>query len=456
MLLDDDTSFLRLTSLFLERNGWSVDTFENWDQAKKRCVEGSYPVILIDVNIGNSNGLQIVEEIKKKNPSQPIIIITGHSSIETAVSSIRLGVSDYISKPCENEEILLRLENVFSLIGKDEEIAALKNEIAGRHQFHTIITHDEKMMLLCELAKTIASTDSTVLIQGETGTGKELFAKAIHYESPRRDDPFIIVNCAGINENLLEAHLFGHLKGAFTGAHETVKGKFEVVGNGTIFLDEISETSLNFQKKFLRVLEEKTFEKVGDSKSILCNARIIAATNKDLKKMVLANEFRKDLFFRLNVVPLTIPPLRDRSGDIPTLAKHFLARYTQKFNKPPIEYLPDLNDLLLKHAWPGNVRELEHYIEKLVLTSQEGKLRLDYFPIVLESQEKPRTSERNYGLDYEQFIDECEKDYFSHLFLQYGNDINQIAEHARTAKKTIYAKIKKFSLKSKNDSSSSS
>ena len=449
LLLDDDKSFLKLTQIFLQKRNWEVEAYGSWEDAKKAYTEKSFAVVVVDINIGNQNGLQVVEELKKQNPRQAIVVITGHSSVETAISSIRLGVSDYITKPCENEEILLRLENLFNLIHKDEEIEALKNEIAGRHQFHNILTRDERMMLLCELAQTIASTDSTVLIQGETGTGKELFAKAIHYESTRRDEPFIIVNCAGINENLLESHLFGHVKGSFTGAHETVKGKFEVVGKGTIFLDEISETSLNFQKRFLRVLEEKTFEKVGDSKSIICEARILAASNKDLLKMVQSGDFRKDLFYRLNVVPINIPPLRDRHNDIPLLAKFFLDKYTKKYNRENLVYTSDLETHLLSYKWPGNVRELEHYIEKLVLTTFDGNIKWELVQFSAEQAfSKHRgASNGDYNSDFQTFTDQVEKAYFSHLIDQYEGNISKVAEHAKTAKKTVYAKIKKYQLR---------
>jgi transcriptional regulator with PAS, ATPase and Fis domain len=308
------------------------------------------------------------------------------------------------------------------------------------------------MIRVCELAKTIASTDSTVLLQGETGTGKEVFARAVHYDSTRAASPFIVVNCAGINENLLESHLFGHVKGAFTGAFETVPGKFEVVKDGTILLDEISETSLHFQKKLLRVLEERTFERVGDTKSIRCRGRVIAATNRNLKDMVRKNEFRSDLFFRLNVVPIVLPPLRERPGDIPLLAGHFLKVYGEKFRKPGMELTPELDEILLRHSWPGNVRELEHFIEKWVLVSGEGNVE----PEMLLPREHAEHAETDapqaippgmFDKNFQDFMNEAENAYFRHLMERYRGDVPRMAGHADTARKTIYAKIKRHSLK---------
>ncbi|MBN2144091.1 MAG: sigma-54-dependent Fis family transcriptional regulator [Candidatus Aureabacteria bacterium] len=444
-LVDDDTSFLKLTRLFLQRENWECDAFASWEAAKSHYEPGKYSIVLIDLNIGTHNGLEIVEEIKKQNPSQAVVIITGNTSLETVVLALRLGVCDYLTKPCENEEILLRIENLYRLITKDEEISELKREISGKYQFHQIITQDEKMKKLFQLAKIISPTDTTVLIQGETGTGKELFARAIHHESPRHIHDFIVVNCAGLNENLLESHLFGHMKGAFTGAFETVKGKFELVGNGTIFLDEISETSSHFQKKLLRVLQERTFERVGDSRSIECKARVIAATNKNLKVLVEKGDFREDLFFRLNVVPMQIPPLRERQCDIPLLANHFIENYSKKFNKSFA--LPDENifDRLLNYPWPGNIRELEHYIEKAVLMSPGNIFTLDDIPVPAE-QVQP-SPPKTFDMDYESFMNHSEKSYFEHLLRQYNDNIAKIAGHGKITKKTVYAKMKLHSLK---------
>jgi DNA-binding NtrC family response regulator len=451
MIVDDDPAFLRITRIFLERQGWTVEAFNSWEEGKAAYAINRFVVLLIDLNVGKHNGLELVQEIKKQNPSQPIILITGHSSIETAVAALRMGVSDYITKPCENEEILIRLENLYMLVSKDEQIQALKNQIAEKNQFHNIITQDEKMMALCELAKTIAATDATMLLQGETGTGKELFAKAIHFESPRNQDPFIVVNCAGVNDNLLESHLFGHVKGAFTGAFETVKGKFEVVGEGSIFLDEVSETSLHFQKKLLRVLQERTFERVGDTKILPCKARIIAGTNKKLKELVSRGEFREDLFFRLNVVPLMIPPLRERKKDIPILALFFLEKFSKKYGKALEAWHPQIQEALLQHAWPGNIRELEHYLEKLTLTSKDGKLLWEQFPLFEESPSKALPDFENISnslaLSFDPFIEKVEHLYFQSLLNRCAGDVAQAALHAKITKKTVYEKIKRYGLK---------
>ena len=453
LIIDDDPSFLHISKMFLSKNNWIVETHTDWDMAKKAYEVEKYSVVLVDLNIGELNGFDIVEQIKKKNPDQAIGIITGHSSVESVVVALRLGVLDYITKPCENEEILIRLENIFTLVNKDEEIEALKNEIEEKYKFHNILTQDEKMIKLCEFAKTIAETDATVLLQGETGTGKELFAKAIHYASLRNKNKLVVVNCAGINENLLESHLFGHMKGAFTGAHETVKGKFEVVGEGTIFLDEISETSFNFQKKFLRVLEEKTFERVGGSKNITCNARVIAATNRDLAQMVEEGLFRKDLFYRLNVVPIHIPSLRERTTDIPLLGEYFLDRALKKFNKTKLQYNDELNNHLLEYSWPGNVRELEHYIEKMVLISKDNNFNFDSFSLVNKNMHNNQMlTKKTISTDvFEQsFFDFqlfTEKAYFKYLLKKYKKDVIKIADHAKTAKKTVYAKLHKYSLR---------
>ncbi|EKD27857.1 MAG: Strongly similar to sigma 54 response regulator [uncultured bacterium] len=448
LLIDDDQSFLKLSKMFLSKHSWEIDAFESWNEAAKTYYPKKYAIVLVDLNIGNDNGMNVIKEIKDKDVSQSVGIITGHSSVESAVNALRMGVDDYITKPCENEEILIRIENMFSLINKDEQIRALKDEIAGKYTFHNLITQDSKMISLCELARTIASTDATVLLQGETGTGKEVLSKAIHYNSPRKNNPFIVVNCAGINENLLESHLFGHIKGAFTGAHENVKGKFEVAENGTIFLDEISETSMNFQKKFLRVLEERTFERVGESKSIKCNARIIAASNKNIKTEVEKGSFRKDLYYRLNVMVLEIPPLRNRHGDIILLAGHFANDFAKTLNKTPIIFSEKLNNALIRHPWPGNIRELRHFIEKISILSTDGIVKDEFFP-ALENLEEENDSLINSTIlanNFQDFLLNAEKLYFENLMKKYNCDISKIAEHAMTAKKTIYAKIHKYNL----------
>jgi len=451
MIVDDDPSFLKVTQIFLERQGWTVETFSSWEEGKTAYAINRFAVLLVDLNVGTKNGLELIQEIKKQNPSQAIILITGHSSVETAVAALRMGVADYISKPCENEEILIRLENIYLLLSKDEQIQELKNQIAEKNQFHSIITQDEKMLALCELAKVIAATDATILLQGETGTGKELFARAIHFESPRNQDPLIVVNCAGVNDNLLESHLFGHVKGAFTGAFEPVKGKFEVVGEGSIFLDEISETSLHFQKKLLRVLQERNFERIGDTKTLPCKARIIAATNKNLKDMVAMQEFREDLFFRLNVVPLVIPPLRERKKDILILALFFLEKFSKKYGKTLESWDMHFTEILLQYSWPGNIRELEHYLEKLVLTSKNGKLLWEQFPLsenaVSENIHALENIKDVLSLPFDPFLEKVEQFYFQTWLDRCEGDVAKTAIHAKTTKKTAYAKINRYNLK---------
>ncbi len=367
LIIDDDHAFRTLTQNLLEDEGYRVITAENATAGLLRVQENHFDLLLSDLMMEGMNGIQFLQEVKKLYPKLMVIMITGYASINSAVEAMKLGAEDYLTKPCSNEELIIKIKKVLERKQAYDELEQLKSSLIERHQFYHIIGKSKPMQKLYSLIEQIASTDTTVLIQGETGTGKELVAKAIHFNSQRKDKPFIAVNCAALPETLLESELFGHEKGAFSGAIQQKLGRFELAHGGTLFLDEIGDIPLSTQVKLLRVLQEHAFERVGGIKTIETDIRLITATNKDLKQGIAQKDFREDLYFRLNVMPITLPPLRERPEDIPILALHFLKRFTERFNKPVVSISEAAMKIMLNYRWQGNVRELENVMERAVI-----------------------------------------------------------------------------------------
>lgn len=442
LLIDDDVQFLKLTQKLLQHAGWVVFTASSLKTAEEETLKNGIHVFLIDLTLGKENGLEGIIRLRQATTHAEIIMMTGNPSVDTAVNAFKNGASDYLSKPCDPDELICRIENVWKNSRHLQELNDLKKNILNHDTFHGLVSKNKDMQAIFHLIGSIGASDATVLIHGETGTGKELIAKSIHLESGRNSAPFVTVNCAGLNENLLESHLFGHVRGAFTGALETKEGKFYLAANGTIFLDEISETSSNFQKKLLRVLQEKTYERVGEARTRITEARVIAATNKDLLSEVQKGNFREDLYYRLNVININVPPLRKRKDDIPYLFATFLSKFQIKYGKEHLTYTPE--DILpcLHYDWPGNVRELENYVEKNVILSKNGLLpKMDQFGygMSVDSKENPMVS-------YEEFLNSAEERYFKDLFQVFKGNVVEIANVAKTSKKTVYQKAKKYNL----------
>ena len=377
LLVDDDASLCRVTQFQLEESGYEVITASCGEDGLKFHKEQNPDLIITDLKMPGMDGLELLTEIKRLTPHALVIVITAHGSIDTAVNAMKCGAYDYLCKPFERDELLAVIAKALEYQGLVRENAHLHAELLGRYRFDEIIGGSAAMEKVFQIVGRVSRTDSTVLLQGESGTGKELIARAIHYTSPRQKKPFIPVNCPAIPEQLMESELFGHVKGAFTGALGERAGKFELADGGTVFLDEIADMRLDLQSKLLRVLQEKEIEKVGGQKPVRIDVRVIAATNKDLQRLVDEQKFRSDLYYRLSVVPLRLPSLRERLDDIPLLVQHFL----QELDAPTVAVEPDVYDALKGFHWPGNVRELHNTIEQaLVLRHSEDRITLDDVP----------------------------------------------------------------------------
>ena len=364
LVADDDATHREVLRTLLEEWGYAVREAVDGEHAVALCRKQPFDLVLMDVRMPKKSGLEALKEIKVHNPAVPVLIMTAFSEVAAAVEAIKSGAYDYLTKPLDFEKLKVVLRNVFAHVGLIRENATLSRSLAATEAQTGMVGRSESMRALWEMVRTIAPTDATVLITGESGTGKELVAKAVHAASRRARGPFVAVNCAALTESLLASELFGHEKGAFNGADKKHEGHFLTADGGTIFLDEIGEMPLSMQVKLLRVIQEREVLSVGGNKAVPVDVRIIAATNRDLAKEVAAGTFRQDLYYRLNVVTLALPPLRERADDIPLLAQHFMARFADKNNKNIKGFTPGAMDRLVRYAWPGNVRELENVIER--------------------------------------------------------------------------------------------
>jgi DNA-binding NtrC family response regulator len=342
-------------------------------------------LVLLDVILPGTDGLSVLQTIKAESKAVPVIMLTGTKSIKTAVDAMKLGAADYLSKPFDIEELRLTVDRVLNTSALEREVKQLRSQVAQRYGFHNLIGKSQGMQEIYAKIEQVADSRTTVLIIGESGTGKELVARALHYNSSRRDRPFVAINCAALPETLIESELFGHEKGAFTDATARRTGQFELAHTGTLFLDEIGELSLVTQAKLLRVLQEREFTRVGGVQPIKVDVRIVAATNKNLEELVRKGQFREDLYYRINVIALYLPPLRERGEDIILLAKHFLAKRLEEERRPPIEFSKDALEMLSRYSWPGNVRELENVVEQALIWSQHAScITSEHLPTLLK------------------------------------------------------------------------
>ena len=364
LVVDDEPNYLIVLSELLKDENFEVFTAENGKLALEIIKKSDLDLVITDMQMPVMNGMELLREIKNFNSELPVIMITAYGEIEKAVAAMQAGALNYLSKPFKNEELLVNVNKAIDHYTLIKENKRLRNEFQSRFGFANMVGKNKKMLQLYSMIEKVAPTPASVLITGESGTGKELVAKAIHFNCQRRKRPFISVNCAALPDNLLESELFGHEKGAFTGAIALRKGRFELADTGTLFLDEIGEMAMPLQAKFLRILQEQVFERVGGTKELQVDVRIIAATNKDLKQEVQDGKFREDLFYRLNVLNLHLPPLRERRDDIPLLINHFIKKYAKQLNNPSLDIKPEVVRLLSGQVWEGNVRELENIIER--------------------------------------------------------------------------------------------
>ncbi len=358
----------------LERAGYTVEDAPDGNSAIEKVRARRYLLVLSDLKLPGNSGIDVLREARKAEPTLPVILVTAYGSVEEAVTAMKEGAFDFIQKPVDLDHLKLLLERAAKQQELLRENLLLREEYAARYGFPQIVGEHPAMKEASQMTQRVAATDSTVLLLGESGTGKELFARAIHHLSPRAEHPFVALNCAAIPEGLVENELFGHERGAYTGAGARKLGKLELAHRGTLFLDEIGDLPLAIQSKLLRVLEEKKFERVGGTQSIEVNVRILTATNKDLRKAVANKTFREDLYFRISAVPITIPPLRDRGDDVLALADFFLERFRREFRKPGLALTDDARTRLLTYSWPGNVRELQNAIERAAILATSGKI----------------------------------------------------------------------------------
>ncbi|MGD8368129.1 MAG: sigma-54 dependent transcriptional regulator [Desulfobacterales bacterium] len=369
LIVDDEKNYPLILGAVLEEEGFETLAANTGQEALSIIGHADIDLVLTDMRMSGMDGIELLERIKAKNPDLPVIMMTAYGTVEKAVEAMQKGAYNYILKPFDNESLVVYVKKAVSIYRMVKENRRLREDVESKYRFGNLIGKSRKMRDIFETIQKVAPASATVLIQGESGTGKELVARAIHFNSPRRDEPFVAVNCSALAESLLESELFGHERGAFTGAVSMKKGRFELADGGTLFLDEIGELPPNLQVKLLRVLQEKAFERVGGIKSITTDIRIIAATNKNLKKEVAAGRFREDLFFRLNVVYLILPPLRNRPEDIRPLVDHFIQKYAGEYRlEHPVTGVDRaVERMFYDYTWPGNVRELENVIERAMI-----------------------------------------------------------------------------------------
>jgi two-component system response regulator HydG len=429
--------------------GWHyvVEEADDGSQAMESVHERSYDLVLMDVRMVKVSGLEALSEIKRYNPAIPVIIMTAYSSVETAVEALKTGAYDYLTKPLDFDELRLAIERAMDHSRLKEENQALKESLGVSFDTGDIIGSSRAMAELLETVALVAPTEATVLITGESGTGKELIAGAIHANSPRNKRPFIKVNCAAITETLLESELFGHEKGAFTGADRRKEGRFQLAHGGSIFLDEISEMSVAMQAKLLRVLQDREIQRVGGEEVLRVDVRVMAATNRDLKEEIEAGRFREDLYYRLNVVSLSAPALREREGDIPILAHHFLTTFAEKNRKRVKGFTPQAMDRMVRYDWPGNVRELINAVERSVILCRGEYVSDTDLPLSLRETPGPKADTLRaevVGADLP--LEEVEKATILKTLESAGGNKSEAARRLGITRRTLHKKLKKYGV----------
>lgn len=458
LLVDDDTELLKVYKKIFSINGFKVLVEANSVAALQIVETTEIAVVISDIIMPKLNGLELLLAIKTIKPNIEVIMLTAEGSISGAVEAVKNGAFSYLKKPAEIDDLIANIKKAYEIFTIKEENSELKKQITENRQTRTFIGTAENILNLRRDAEKVAKTDVTVLILGESGTGKEVLANLIHQKSLRHEKPLICINCAALNENLFESEVFGYEKGAFTGADKMKKGRFELAEGGTIFLDEIGELSLNTQAKLLRVLQEKSFERVGGTETVSSNFRLIAATNRDLKNDVRDFKFREDLFYRINVMPLTIPPLRERPEDIPILVESFIRELSGEMKKKINKIEPELISILMKYKWPGNVRELRNIIERLMVLAVGGDLRKEDLP---EEISHPKDEVREAALStlsegdlinaYEGYklkeaTKEFEKEYIIKCMEKNDWNVSKASQELCLARKNLYKKLKEYEI----------
>ena len=443
LVVDDDFSHRTMLKTLLSGWGYEVSEADDGQAAVNMVQERPYDLILMDIRMVKVSGLKALAVVKETNPAIPVIIMTAYSSVDTAIDAMKKGAYEYLTKPLDFEELRLKMEQAMEHSMLKEENRLLRELVGDRFDTGSIIGRSPAMIRLLETTARAASSDATVLITGESGTGKEMIAGAIHFNSPRKDHPFIKMNCAAISEGLLESELFGHEKGSFTGALRRREGRFKQAHGGSLFLDEVSEMPLAMQVKLLRVLQEREITRVGGEEVIPVDVRIIAATNKDLPTLIKIARFREDLYYRLNVINLSVPPLRERAEDIPVLAEHFLKMFAIKNNKPLKGFTPQAMDRLIKHPWPGNVREMMNTVESAVVLSSSNFLTDGDIPIF---RDESYNAPQEIGAANAISLDEMERLTILKTLESVQGNKSEAARKLGITRATLHKKLKKYSV----------
>jgi len=445
LIVDDDEELLKLLSKSL-KNEFIIATATNAEDGLKQFRVIDFNVALIDVVLPDRDGIDLLKEMKNMDSDFPIVVMTGHASIDLAVRAMKIGAFYFVEKPTSPKAIKEILKKSIEQSDLLKDYQSLRKVAEEKFSFSGILGKSKQMLRVFELIERVASAEATILIEGESGTGKELVAKAIHFNSPRKENRFVAINCSALPESLLESELFGYTKGAFTGAYKNKEGLFETANKGTIFLDEIVQTSITFQSKLLRVLEDGAFYPVGSTIEKTSDTRIIAATNRNIEEAVEEGNFREDLFYRLNVVKIDLPPLRERTCDIPLLSHHFLDIYSKK-NRKGIRNIPqEAMEVLMRYSWTGNVRELENAIERAVIICQGDTILPEYLPMkVVKGEEQEPSNVPNYDEAKELF----EKKYLRNLLKISNGNVSKAAKTAGMTRQNIYIKLNKYRINPK-------
>ncbi|MFZ7112635.1 MAG: sigma-54-dependent transcriptional regulator [Desulfatiglandales bacterium] len=439
LVVDDDQNILKVIKMRLEAEAYEVEAASRADEAVEAAKTKAFDVALLDLKLSGRDGIGLMEELHQINPDMPVLILTAYGTIQSAVEAMRKGAYSYLTKPFNYQDLLLQLKNCLEKSNLTKEVKRLRNLVKTHYGFENIIARSEKMKRVLEKVAQAAQSDSSVYIEGESGTGKELVANTLHLVSSRKDAPFVAINCAAIPETLLESELFGHERGAFTGAVNGKKGLFSQAHKGTFFLDEISEMPLAMQAKLLRVLQEKEFYPLGSRKTVKVDVRFIASSNRNLEEVVAEGNFREDLFYRIHVIPIKIPPLRERKEDIPLLAKHFLRKYSQKSRNDIQGISPSAVQKLVRYSWPGNVRELQNTIECAVAMSHHDTITED---LILQTQNLEKGRIRLLKDAREDF----EKDYLVQLIELTQGNVSKAAKLSGKYRADLYDLLRKHDL----------
>jgi DNA-binding NtrC family response regulator len=438
LIVDDELIMRESLAGWLERDGHSIETAASGEEALAKIGRSHFDILLLDIKMEGVSGLEVLKKVKAEEPDTAVVMITAYGSVGTAIDAMKNGATDYLMKPFDPDELGMLIEKIVGQQARERERQFLKEAYRSQTRFESMIGQSAPMQKVFEMIQDVAPQDSTILITGETGTGKGLAAKAIHTHSDRCGGPFVVVNCGAIPEHIMESELFGHQRGAFTDAKETRKGRLELAHGGTLFLDEIGEISMRMQIDLLRVLEDRVFYRVGGTQPVEADFRVIAATNRDLEKAIEERTFRQDLYYRLNVIAFKMPTLRDRKDDIPPLVDHFMQRFSQETNKTVDRISREAIDEMMLYEWPGNVRELENAIERAVVVTKGRKIAPENLPILDASA----VCEYQSGT-----LKDVEKKHISNVLQECGWNISQSAAVLGIDRSTLYNKIKRYRLK---------